>query len=360
MKKILFENVSSNNNELTVEGCAKLLCNFNLEGLSFDFFKSIWEERLFNPDTICQKKQTKDTLYELILKLCEDNEKYTDKVIGIVKETIEGKAQKMKIVYSNEFKERSLSGYVGLKNLGNICYMNSMIQQLFMNKNFRYLLLRADDKEPHTNTPIMNKNDELRMVDDNFLHQIQRIFAYLEKSNRIDFAPHDFCVAYKPFGESVNIMIQQDVQEFVSMFFDRLEQGLSKTPFKKLVQDFYSGKTVNLFECHSCHKAKKVEENFHSITLEVKNSKSLVESFNKFNLGELINDYTCDFCQQKVDVDKKTRISKTPKILIIHLQRIVFNLDTFIEEKISNKHSFPHDFNLHQYTLDYYERKAAN
>lgn len=118
----------------------------------------------------------------------------------------------MKIVYCNEFKERSSSGYVGLKNLGNICYMNSMIQQLFMNKNFRYLLLRVDDKESHTNTPITNKNDELRMVDDNFLHQIQRIFAYLEKSNRIDFAPHDYCVAYKPFGESVNIMIQQDVQ----------------------------------------------------------------------------------------------------------------------------------------------------
>lgn len=86
----------------------------------------------------------------------------------------------------------------------------------------------------------------------------------------------------------------------------------------------------------------------------------MVESFNKFNLGELINDYTCDFCQQKVDVSKKTRISKPPKILILHLQRIVFNLDTFIEEKISNKHSFPHDFNLHQYTLDYYERKEAN
>lgn len=222
MKKILFENVSNNNNELTVEGCAKLLCNFNLEGLSLDFFKSIWEERLFNPDTICQKKQTKDTLYELILKLCEDNEKYTDQIIEKVKETIEDKAQRMKIVYCNEFKERSPTGYAGLKNLGNICYMNSMIQQLFMNKNFRYLLLRVDDKEPHTNTEVVNKNDEVRSVDDNFLHQIQRIFAYLEKTNRIDFAPHDFCIAYKPFGEPVNIMIQQDVQEFISMFFDRL------------------------------------------------------------------------------------------------------------------------------------------
>jgi len=42
------------------------------------------------------------------------------------------------------------------------------------------------------------------------------------------------------------------------MFFDRLEAGLSKTVFKKLIEDFYSGKTANLFKCHACHKTKKV------------------------------------------------------------------------------------------------------
>lgn len=70
----------------------------------------------------------------------------------------------------------------------------------------------------------------------------------------------------------------------------------------------------------------------------------------------MINDYKCDFCEKKVDVSKKTRISKVPKTLIIHLQRIVFNLDTFINEKISSKHSFPNNFNIHPYTYDYYEK----
>ena len=35
--------------------------------------------------------------------------------------------------------------YVGLRNLGCICYMNSMLQQFFMVPCFRYNMLCADD-----------------------------------------------------------------------------------------------------------------------------------------------------------------------------------------------------------------------
>jgi ubiquitin C-terminal hydrolase len=35
--------------------------------------------------------------------------------------------------------------YVGLRNLGCICYMNSMMQQFFMTPAFRYNLLCVDD-----------------------------------------------------------------------------------------------------------------------------------------------------------------------------------------------------------------------
>ena len=38
--------------------------------------------------------------------------------------------------------------YVGLKNLGCICYMNSMLQQFFMVPSFRYNLLTVDDGQP--------------------------------------------------------------------------------------------------------------------------------------------------------------------------------------------------------------------
>ena len=40
-------------------------------------------------------------------------------------------------------QERSVTGYVGLKNIGCICYMNSIIQQLYMIAPFRKAMLEV-------------------------------------------------------------------------------------------------------------------------------------------------------------------------------------------------------------------------
>lgn len=83
----------------------------------------------------------------------------------------------------------------------------------------------------------------------------------------MDFVPADFCLAYKPFGAPVNLVIQQDVQEFISMLFDQLGNRIKDTPFKEIVDAFYSGSVANLFNCHECAQTKKVIETFYSITL---------------------------------------------------------------------------------------------
>ena len=74
----------------------------------------------------------------------------------------------------------------------------------------------------------------------------------------MDFVPFGFCGAYKIYGEPVNVMIQQDVQQFISMFFDSLELCIKDTPLKRLVDNFYVGKNVNMFNCHECKQTKKV------------------------------------------------------------------------------------------------------
>ena len=63
-------------------------------------------------------------------------------------------------------------------------------------------------------------------------------------------------------------------------------------------------------------------------------------------MGETINDYFCETCQKKQDITKKLCLSVLPNVLIIHLQRIVFDMDTFENKKINshNKRKLNHRF----------------
>ena len=91
------------------------------------------------------------------------------------------------------YSERSQM-YVGLKNLGCICYMNSMMQQFYMTPNFRYNLLCVDDGKPEEFKEYKNET-----IDDNMFHQMQKLIAHLELSDRHDFNPVGFCFAFKEF-----------------------------------------------------------------------------------------------------------------------------------------------------------------
>lgn len=92
-----------------------------------------------------------------------------------------------------------------------------------------------------------------------------------------------------------------------------------------------------MLTCSKCNAVKETEEFFYSLSVEVKNSKNLMESLGRLIQGETINDYKCDFCQERADVSRKSLISHSPNILIVHLKRIVFNLDILINEKINSK-----------------------
>ena len=48
---------------------------------------------------------------------------------------------------SKSKKEPKRCGYVGLKNIGCICYMNSILQQMFMVTPFRNAIISSDDKK---------------------------------------------------------------------------------------------------------------------------------------------------------------------------------------------------------------------
>ena len=87
--------------------------------------------------------------------------------------------------------------YVGLRNLGCICYMNSMMQQFFMIPALRYNLLCVNDGKPEE-----IKEYKGEQIDDNMMHQCQKLIAHLELSERTEYNPMSFCFAFKEFDGS--------------------------------------------------------------------------------------------------------------------------------------------------------------
>jgi ubiquitin carboxyl-terminal hydrolase 34 len=250
---------------------------------------------------------------------------------------------------------RSDYGFIGIKNLGCICYMIAMLQQFYCTPAFRYGILMADDNKPQNMVEVKH-----RKIDDNVFHQLQKMFAYLDNSQRSDFNPVEFCLSYKDHaGEPVNCLVQQDAQEFLNMIFDKLESSLKSTPFKGILESVYGGQTANVFTCKKCGFVRQNVELFYNLSLEVKNFANITESFEKFIKEEIISDYLCSNCKEKCDVSKRCFLKTPPNVMIVHLQKIIFDLEALVNVKISSRYQFPMQMNVRRFMAPPEVKKPA-
>ena len=301
----------------------------------------------------CKSKESRSAAYNLMATLCKGS--YACQLYHL-KECLEPLCKS--IIKHNGWdyipssESRSAHGYAGIENLGCICYMNAMIQQFFMVPSLRYSILNVNDQKPPNPKPPLG-------VDDNVLHQFQRMFAHLEATERICYNPTQFCFAFKDQdGKPTNISIQQDAQEFLNLILDRLEFSLKHTQEKYLLQNIFGGKTCNRLICKGgCGNIRDNYEDFLNLSLGVKRNNTLYESLSKFVAEEQISDFFCEKCNKKVNVVKRACLSDLPNILIIHLQRLVFNYDTLTNDKINSRLEFPKELDLDPYTVEGLEKK---
>ena len=232
-------------------------------------------------------------------------------------------------------------GHVGLKNLGCICYMNSILQQVYMVPTFRYAILGSGAEETNIST------------EDDSLHQLQIMYSFLTLSEKSDYNPKSFCMAFKDFdGNPINPMIQQDSQEFFNNFFDKMENLLKKTKYKYIINDVFTGRTCSSVICENCKNVSNRFEDFYNLTLEVKNINNLNDSLHKLITPEKIDDFKCDNCNQKVTINKRTSLSDLPNVLVFHLKRFYMNYEIERTEKINSRFEFPFNINMKEFCIE--------
>jgi ubiquitin C-terminal hydrolase len=295
----------------------------------------------------CHTRKSRGLAFALLRRLLKDNIRLNihflvlemGPLIKVIPNMFAGTA------VQTEYDKKYANGYLGIRNLGCVCYMIATLQQFYCTPAFRYGVLMGQDGVPENKTQVKGAQ-----IDDNFFHQFQKMLSYLDFSERRDFSPFDFCLSYKDYsGQPLNVMIQQDADEFLKILVEKIETSLKNSPFLGILKSVILGKVCNVIKCKGCGYVKTNEEDFFNLSLEVKGMHNTSESFDKLVEPETISDYTCDSCKKKCDISKRALLRSLPNVLFLSLKKMYFDLELLANVKIHSRYEFPMTMNLKKY-----------
>jgi ubiquitin C-terminal hydrolase len=156
--------------------------------------------------------------------------------------------------------------------------MNSMMQQFFMSPFIRSLILTCKDY----------KKLELPQ-EDNVLYQSKYLFANLIQSKMPTYNPIAFFNSIKDStGEPMPTNEQKDIDEFLSIYMDKIEQNIKGSDDEKRLNLIFGGAFAQELICQDCPHYSSRDEPFISIMVEIKNKSHVLEGLNLFVQGEML------------------------------------------------------------------------
>lgn len=232
------------------------------------------------------------------------------------------------------YDSKKMTGYVGFKNQGATCYLNSLLQSYHFTKLFRKLVYKIP-------TESENPTDSVALA-------LQRAFYLLQTSNE----PLDTLELTKSFGwDTGDAFTQHDVQELNRILMDRLEHRMKGTAVEGKINELFVGKMKSYIKCINVEYESSRVEDFWDIQLNVKDMKNLQESFEQYIEVEIMNGENQYAAQGHglQDAQKGVVFESLPPVLHLQLKRFEydFNYDQLV--KINDKYEFPDSINLSPY-----------
>ncbi|XP_061169220.1 ubiquitin carboxyl-terminal hydrolase 47-like isoform X7 [Saccostrea echinata] len=236
---------------------------------------------------------------------------------------------------------KSDTGYVGLVNQAMTCYLNSLLQTLYMTPEFRNAVYRweFDGRE----------EDMAKSIP----YQLQKLFLLLQTSKKKAIETTDLT---KSFGwDSSEVWQQHDVQELCRVMFDALEMKWKKTDQANLINNLYQGKLKDYVKCLECGNESARLDTYLDIPLVIRpfgsneTHGSVDEALQAFVEPETLdgnNQYFCEKCNKKCDAHKGLKFVSFPYMLTLQLKRFDFDYSTLHRIKLNDKMSFPGVLNL--------------
>ncbi|XP_029645889.1 ubiquitin carboxyl-terminal hydrolase 8 [Octopus sinensis] len=255
-------------------------------------------------------------------------------------------------------------GLTGLKNIGNTCYMNSIIQCLSnTNALLRYFL--QDSYLDHVNrNSVLGDSGE---VVDEFAVIVKALWSGQYKC----ITPRDFKNTVGKYAPMFAGFDQHDSQEFLTFLLDQLHEGLNlvtkrepvpeqenenlpeevaadlawdsyKKLNKSIIVNLFQGQLKSTLCCLACKKVSITFQTFQYLSLPIPTTtkcklQDCLELFLKEE--EMTGDsrWNCPQCKRQRDTVKKMDIWKLPPVLLIGLSRFSHEgvwrhkLNTFVD-----------------------------
>lgn len=259
-------------------------------------------------------------------------------------------------------------GLTGLKNLGNSCYMNSVIQCINNTTPLAFYFCEGgyrEDVNHHNNSTQGEVAEEVAAV-------VRALWSGQYRS----IACRDLKGVVGQHRKQFQGYEQQDSHEFLTILMDWLHEDLNKRSRKlplretsnenlsqadqawnkfrrcseSLIRSLFSGQQRSTVRCCKCHEESVTYEAFSDLSLPLPSSSnkcSLDECLKLYLNCEKISGWNCPSCKEKRDAIKKFDIWKLPPILVIHLNR--FYHDGWWRKRQTCV-DFPFTMDLHHFT----------
>jgi ubiquitin C-terminal hydrolase len=268
---------------------------------------------------------------------------------------------------------RNLKGVVGFRNLGNTCYMNSILQCLVRLPNFR-------DAFQSITSACLNSSSKLRgklaLAFKSLIDEVR------STSNNGVVTPYEVKAQIGQFSRQFAGYEQQDSAEFLRCILEALNQDLNRNSSKKryeemtgsskedvnvvadrwwtyslsrdnsLITDYFQGQFASIITCEKCGYGSVSCDCFWNINLPSPENSYRSPSLDDclslyFASSQLPQSYKCEKCKSSGVCSQKVSLFRFPRIMVFQLKR--FQVSGVNKQRLNTEISFPEELSLNKY-----------
>ncbi|CAG8761381.1 20907_t:CDS:10 [Gigaspora margarita] len=259
-------------------------------------------------------------------------------------------------------------GYTGIKNLGNSCYMASVLQSVFSLDAFQqryYPTAMEHHKQCTQDNPANCIQCQLSKLADGLLsgrysQPTQIIDAENEQPEQDGVAPGMFKTLIGKGHDEFSTMRQQDAFEFFQYLVTTIERKEHSNPTNDPT-NIFKFTIQRRLQCVECNRVRYKDSTESSISISVPANKIETNENNETKYepvtfekclqlfaADSAVEYTCPACNKKTIAMTNTRFLTFPEVLVVHTRR--FEEENWVPRKIVVPILFEQDC----YTFDEY------